>query len=152
MTASLIVAAVLLVVVIDLALYGRWAGWSFGLRWWGRPTPAQVLSIEPLRGALMKGGAPWAMREARPRVRATVGGQPLDLTYTEFELLKYLVAHPGRVLTREQLLSEVWGYDYYGGARTVDVHIRRLRAKLGPEYDAWISTVRNVGYRFGANR
>ena len=83
---------------------------------------------------------------------ATVGGQPLDLTYTEFELLKYLVAHPGRVLTREQLLSEVWGYDYYGGARTVDVHIRRLRAKLGPEYDAWISTVRNVGYRFGANR
>lgn len=83
---------------------------------------------------------------------ATVGGQPLDLTYTEFELLKYLVAHPGRVLTREQLLSEVWGYDYYGGARTVDVHIRRLRAKLGPEYDAWIGTVRNVGYRFGANR
>ncbi|MGB3956405.1 MAG: response regulator transcription factor [Brooklawnia sp.] len=83
---------------------------------------------------------------------ATVGGQPLDLTYTEFELLKYLVAHPGRVLTREQLLSEVWGYDYFGGARTVDVHIRRLRAKLGPEYDAWIGTVRNVGYRFGANR
>ncbi len=76
MTASLIVAAVLLVVVIDLALYGRWAGWSFGLRWWGRPTPAQVLSIESQRGALMKGGAPWAMREARHRVRATVEVQP----------------------------------------------------------------------------
>ncbi len=83
---------------------------------------------------------------------ASVGGEPLDLTYTEFELLKYLVAHPGRVLTREQLLSEVWGYDYFGGTRTVDVHIRRLRAKLGPEYDAWINTVRNVGYRFAASR
>lgn len=82
----------------------------------------------------------------------TVGGNPLDLTYTEFELLKYLVAHPGRVLTREQLLSEVWGYDYFGGTRTVDVHIRRLRAKLGPEHDAWIGTVRNVGYRFAASR
>jgi len=79
---------------------------------------------------------------------ASVGGRPLELTYTEFELLKYLALHPGRVLGREQLLSEVWGYDYYGGTRTVDVHIRRLRAKLGPEYDAHISTVRNVGYRF----
>ena len=76
MTASLIVAAVLLVVVIDLALYGRWAGWSFGLRWWGRPTPATVRSVEPLKGALMKGGAPWAVREARHRVRATVEVQP----------------------------------------------------------------------------
>lgn len=83
---------------------------------------------------------------------ASAGGQPLDLTYTEFELLKYLVAHPGRVLTREQLLSEVWGYDYFGGTRTVDVHIRRLRAKLGPEHDSWINTVRNVGYRFAAAR
>lgn len=83
---------------------------------------------------------------------ATLGGQPLDLTYTEFELLKYLALHPGRVMTREHLLSEVWGYDYYGGTRTVDVHIRRLRAKLGPEYDAHIVTVRNVGYRFLAAR
>lgn len=83
---------------------------------------------------------------------ATVGGQQLDLTYTEFELLKYLVAHPGRVLTREQLLSEVWGYDYFGGTRTVDVHIRRLRAKLGPEFDSCIGTVRNVGYRFAVDR
>ena len=74
--------------------------------------------------------------------------QPLDLTYTEFELLKYLAIHPGRVFSREQLLAEVWGYDYYGGTRTVDVHVRRLRAKLGPEHESLIGTVRNVGYRF----
>lgn len=81
----------------------------------------------------------------------TVGGHQLNLTYTEFELLKCLVLHPERVLTREFLLSEVWGYDYYGGTRTVDVHIRRLRAKLGVEYDSCITTVRNVGYRFRPN-
>lgn len=73
---------------------------------------------------------------------------PIDLAYKEFELLKYLVQHPGRVFTRAQLLQEVWGYDYYGGTRTVDVHIRRLRAKLGGEYEHLIGTVRNVGYRF----
>ncbi|MGV8844987.1 winged helix-turn-helix transcriptional regulator [Tessaracoccus sp.] len=78
---------------------------------------------------------------------ATLSGDPLDLTYTEFELLRYLMGNPGRVLTREVLLSQVWGYDYYGGTRTVDVHIRRLRAKLG-QYDWYIGTVRNVGYRF----
>ena len=83
---------------------------------------------------------------------AAVGGRSLELTYTEFELLKYLALHPGRVLSREHLLSEVWGYDYYGGTRTVDVHIRRLRAKLGSEYDGHITTVRNVGYRFSATR
>ncbi|MBO1031992.1 response regulator transcription factor [Tessaracoccus sp. SD287] len=82
----------------------------------------------------------------------TAGGAPLNLTYTEFELLKHLVSHPGRVLSREHLLSQVWGYDYYGGTRTVDVHIRRLRAKLAPEHDGHITTVRNVGYRFTANR
>lgn len=75
-------------------------------------------------------------------------GEPLDLTYTEFELLKYLVQHPGRVFSREHLLADVWGYDYYGGTRTVDVHVRRLRAKLGTEHEALIGTVRNVGYRF----
>jgi DNA-binding response OmpR family regulator len=79
---------------------------------------------------------------------ARVGGRLLDLTYKEFELLKYLAQHPGRVFTRAQLLQEVWGYDYYGGTRTVDVHIRRLRAKLGPEFEQQIGTVRNVGYRF----
>jgi DNA-binding response OmpR family regulator len=72
----------------------------------------------------------------------------LDLTFKEFELLKFLAQHPGRVFTRAQLLQEVWGYDYFGGTRTVDVHVRRLRAKLGAEHDALIGTVRNVGYRF----
>jgi DNA-binding response OmpR family regulator len=72
----------------------------------------------------------------------------LDLTFKEFELLKYLAQHPGRVFTRAQLLQEVWGYDYFGGTRTVDVHVRRLRAKLGAEHEALIGTVRNVGYRF----
>ena len=80
---------------------------------------------------------------------ATISGEPLDLTYTEFELLRYLVQHQGKVLTREMLLSKVWGYDYFGGTRTVDVHIRRLRAKLG-QFDHFIGTVRNVGYRFAA--
>jgi DNA-binding response OmpR family regulator len=79
---------------------------------------------------------------------ARVRGRLLDLTYKEFELLKYLAQHPGRVFTRAQLLQEVWGYDYYGGTRTVDVHIRRLRAKLGSEHEVLIGTVRNVGYRF----
>jgi DNA-binding response OmpR family regulator len=79
---------------------------------------------------------------------AKVRGRTLDLTYKEFELLKYLAQHPGRVFTRAQLLQEVWGYDYYGGTRTVDVHVRRLRAKLGPEFEQQIGTVRNVGYRF----
>jgi DNA-binding response OmpR family regulator len=78
---------------------------------------------------------------------AKVHGRPLDLTFKEFELLRFLATHPSRVFTREQLLSEVWGYDYFGGTRTVDVHVRRLRAKLG-ELDALIGTVRNVGYRF----
>jgi DNA-binding response OmpR family regulator len=81
---------------------------------------------------------------------AKVHGRPLDLTYKEFELLRFLAQHPGRVFTREQLLSEVWGYDYFGGTRTVDVHIRRLRAKLG-DLESLIGTVRNVGYRFNVN-
>ncbi|WP_300464110.1 response regulator transcription factor [uncultured Nocardioides sp.] len=79
---------------------------------------------------------------------AKVGKRPLDLTFKEFELLKFLAQHPGRVFSRQQLLQEVWGYDYFGGTRTVDVHVRRLRAKLGPENETLIGTVRNVGYRF----
>jgi DNA-binding response OmpR family regulator len=75
-------------------------------------------------------------------------GRILDLTFKEFELLKFLAQHPARVFTRSQLLQEVWGYDYFGGTRTVDVHVRRLRAKLGAEYELLIGTVRNVGYRF----
>ncbi len=84
--------------------------------------------------------------------QAALGGRPLDLTYMEYELLKFLATHPGKVFTRETLLSRVWGYEYYGGARTVDVHIRRLRAKLGEEHAGLISTVRSVGYRFGQSR
>ena len=78
---------------------------------------------------------------------AKVHGRTLDLTFKEFELLRFLAANPSRVFTREQLLSEVWGYDYFGGTRTVDVHVRRLRAKLG-DMESLIGTVRNVGYRF----
>lgn len=81
---------------------------------------------------------------------AKVHGKPLDLTFKEFELLRFLAQHTGRVFTREQLLSEVWGYDYFGGTRTVDVHIRRLRAKLG-DLEGLIGTVRNVGYRFNTS-
>lgn len=84
--------------------------------------------------------------------QAAVDGEPLDLTYMEYELLKFLAARPGKVFTRETLLSRVWGYEYYGGARTVDVHIRRLRAKLGEEHAGLIQTVRSVGYRFGQSR
>jgi DNA-binding response OmpR family regulator len=82
--------------------------------------------------------------------QARLGNRPLDLTFKEFELLKYLAQHPGRVFSRAQLLQEVWGYDYFGGTRTVDVHVRRLRAKLGPERESLIGTVRNVGYKFVA--
>jgi DNA-binding response OmpR family regulator len=84
--------------------------------------------------------------------QAAIGGRPLDLTYMEYELLKFLATHPGKVFTREVLLSRVWGYEYYGGARTVDVHIRRLRAKLTEEHAPLIQTVRSVGYRFGQTR
>jgi two-component system, OmpR family, alkaline phosphatase synthesis response regulator PhoP len=84
--------------------------------------------------------------------QAAIAGRPLDLTFMEYELLKFLAQHPGKVFTREVLLSRVWGYEYYGGARTVDVHIRRLRAKLGEEHANLIETVRSVGYRFGQSR
>lgn len=113
-----------------------------------------------LRHIFFRGGA-----EARPDMveygglalnletyQASIDGHPLDLTYMEYELLKFLAQNPGKVFTREILLSRVWGYEYYGGARTVDVHIRRLRAKLGEEHANLIQTVRSVGYRFGQSR
>jgi DNA-binding response OmpR family regulator len=81
--------------------------------------------------------------------QASVASHPRDLTYMEYELLRFFVENPGRVWSREQILSKVWGYDYFGGSRTVDVHVRRLRAKLGEERSSWITTVRSVGYRFG---
>lgn len=84
--------------------------------------------------------------------QAAIDGQPLDLTYMEYELLRFLASRPGRVFSREVLLAQVWGYEYFGGARTVDVHVRRLRAKLGEEHARLIQTVRSVGYRFGEAR
>jgi DNA-binding response OmpR family regulator len=106
----------------------------------GRTTEATVDEGGPITaGALVIDEATYSVR---------LRGKLLDLTYKEFELLKYLAQHPGRVFTRSQLLQEVWGYDYFGGTRTVDVHVRRLRAKLGPENESLIGTVRNVGYRF----
>jgi DNA-binding response OmpR family regulator len=79
-----------------------------------------------------------------------VAGRVLDLTYKEFELLRFLMHSPGRVFSRSELLQRVWGYDFYGGTRTVDVHVRRLRAKLGPEHEGLIATVRGVGYAAAA--
>jgi len=96
-------------------------------------------------GALINSGA---LSIDPDRYAAKLKGRPLDLTYKEFVLLKFLAQHPGRVFTRDQLLREVWGYDYFGGHRTVDVHVRRLRAKLGSEYESMIGTVRQVGYKF----
>jgi DNA-binding response OmpR family regulator len=102
---------------------------------------------EPARETVIRSGAV-TIDEASYVAR--VNGQPLNLTFKEFELLKFLAQNSGRVFTRVQLLSEVWGYDYYGGTRTVDVHIRRLRAKLGNDHEQLITTVRNVGYSFAA--
>jgi two-component system, OmpR family, alkaline phosphatase synthesis response regulator PhoP len=124
-------------------------------------TPFHPIELEArLRHLLWKGGG-----GVKPEVveyselalnvetyQASIQGRPLDLTYMEYELLKFLAQNPGKVFTRELLLSRVWGYEYYGGARTVDVHIRRLRAKLGEEHQNLIQTVRSVGYRFGQSR
>lgn len=82
--------------------------------------------------------------------QASIAGRVMDLTYMEYELLRFLATNPNRVFTRQTLLSRVWGYEYYGGARTVDVHVRRLRAKLGEEHAHLIHTVRSVGYKFGS--
>ncbi len=80
--------------------------------------------------------------------QASIDGQPIDFTYMEYELLKFMMTNPNRVFPRESLLNAVWGYDYYGGARTVDVHVRRVRAKLGEKHAARLVTIRSVGYRF----
>ena len=79
-----------------------------------------------------------------------VADEPLDLTYLEYALLAFLVTHPGRTYSRDALLRRVWGFDYYGGSRTVDVHVRRVRAKLGPELSQHLETVRGVGYLWNA--
>ena len=83
------------------------------------------------------------------KYEVTIEDQPLQLTYKEFELLRFLMTNSGKVFSRQRILREIWQYDFYSGTRTVDVHIRRLRAKLGAKYGYNIQTVRNVGYRFG---
>jgi DNA-binding response OmpR family regulator len=105
---------------------------------------ALITSTDPSTGEIRTGDVVIDENSYTARIK----GRPLDLTFKEFELLKYLAQHPGRVFSRAQLLQEIWGYDYFGGTRTVDVHIRRLRSKLGPEFESIIGTVRNVGYRF----
>lgn len=105
------------------------------------------LAVQSARATVTSGLSHSGISIDESSYQATASGRPLDLTFKEFELLRYLVANPGRVFTREQLLSDVWGYDYFGGTRTVDVHVRRLRAKLG-DRESVIGTVRNVGYRF----
>ena len=144
--------------VNDAPLNEKWAPAEWGADDVVLPTagPAEVEARLRLAIGRRSGSAPEVPDEIRSgdlaideaTYSARLRSRPLDLTFKEFELLKFLAQHPGRVFTRAHLLQEVWGYDYFGGTRTVDVHIRRLRAKLGPEHDALIGTVRNVGYRF----
>jgi DNA-binding response OmpR family regulator len=146
-------AGVPVIVVIQRADLDRfdWAELADEILYPGAPEAEIRLRLELLRrrsgtgeGSTVRLG-PIALDVDSYRVSAQ--GRPLDLTYKEFELLRYLAERPGRVFTRPALLREVWGYDFYGGTRTVDVHIRRLRAKLGPELEQVIETVRGVGYR-----
>ena len=146
----------LLVVVTEGGLAGITSDWGVDDVILDTAGPAEVearlrLAVGRTAEAAVDEGGPitagaLVIDEATYSVR--LRGKLLDLTYKEFELLKYLAQHPGRVFTRSQLLQEVWGYDYFGGTRTVDVHVRRLRAKLGTDYEVLIGTVRNVGYRF----
>ena len=118
------------------------------LKWASARRTAAALPADGADGGVTKAGE---LVIDEHSYSAKLRGRPLDLTYKEFELLKFLAQHPGRVFSRAQLLQEIWGYDYFGGTRTVDVHVRRLRAKLGAEYESLIGTVRNVGYRFVAD-
>ena len=148
-------SAPLIVVVTEGGLAGITSDWGIDDVILDTAGPAEVearlrlalgrtAEVAPEEGGPITAGA-LVIDEATYSVR--LRGRLLDLTYKEFELLKYLAQHPGRVFTRSQLLQEVWGYDYFGGTRTVDVHVRRLRAKLGTEHEALIGTVRNVGYK-----
>ena len=146
----------LIAVVTDAGLIALAADWGIDDLVLATAGPAELEAR--LRLAVGKLGTSTSVDSATIRVgeltidpdtyAAKLKGRPLDLTYKEFELLKFLAQHPGRVFTRDQLLREVWGYDYFGGTRTVDVHVRRLRAKLGPEHESMIGTVRQVGYKF----
>ena len=110
--------------------------------WQAGPARLQQVMAEFLQGYVDRG----ELVIDETTYSARLHGRLLDLTYKEFELLKYLAGHPGRVFTRAQLLQEVWGYDYFGGTRTVDVHVRRLRQSLGDAAD-WVETVHGFGYR-----
>jgi len=152
--------APLLVIVTEGGLAALTAEWGADDAVLHTAGPAELEARLRLAIGRRDGGPPEAPDEIRSgdlaideaTYSARLRSRPLDLTFKEFELLKFLAQHPGRVFTRAHLLQEVWGYDYFGGTRTVDVHIRRLRAKLGPEHDALIGTVRNVGYRFVPRR
>jgi len=151
------ISSPLIVVVTEGGLAGLTSDWGVDDVILDTAGPAEVEARLRLATARVSGGAAGAtsgLVNAGELVidphtySARLKGRTLDLTYKEFELLKYLAQHPGRVFTRAQLLQEVWGYDYFGGTRTVDVHVRRLRAKLGSDHETLIVTVRNVGYRF----
>jgi len=128
-----------------------WEDFADDLLFPGAPEPEIRVRLALLRRRT--GGSEGSIVRLGPLVldldsyAVTVGGRPLDLTYKEFELLRFLAERPGRVFTRPTLLREVWGFDFYGGTRTVDVHVRRLRVKLGPEHESLVETVRGVGYR-----
>lgn len=142
----------ILLVVTEGGMAGVTAAWGITDVVLQSAGPAEVdARLRLLRPAVVPTPAPDAMQVGHLTIdersyTARYRGRILDLTFKEFELLRHLAAHPDHVFTRERLLSEVWGYDYYGGTRTVDVHVRRLRAKLG-DHESVIGTVRNVGYR-----
>lgn len=150
------IAVPLIVVATEGGLAAVGADWGADDVVLGTAGPAEVEArLRLSRGRLavasapkdsVVGGGGLAIDESS--YSAQVDDRYLELTFKEFELVKFLAQHPGRVFTRQQLLDEVWGFDYFGGTRTVDVHVRRLRAKLGPEHERLIGTVRNVGYRF----
>ncbi|MGH3427100.1 MAG: winged helix-turn-helix transcriptional regulator [Mycobacteriales bacterium] len=142
----------LIAVLSESGLAGLSADWSVDDFVLDNAGPAEVSARLRLAGAPSTSSSEHALRAGDlliepSKYTARIKGHMLDLTYKEFELLRFLTQYPGRVFTREQLLREVWGYDYFGGTRTVDVHIRRLRAKLGNEHESMIGTVRNVGYK-----
>ncbi|MDP9496517.1 MAG: response regulator transcription factor [Actinomycetota bacterium] len=149
------VAVPLLAVLTEGGLVALTAEWGVDDVLLDTAGPAEVdarIRLVTGRAAAASGPADTVVRAGELTVDETtytcrLRGRPLDLTYKEFELLKHLAQHPGRVFSRAQLLQEVWGYDYYGGTRTVDVHVRRLRAKLGAEHEHLIGTVRHVGYK-----
>jgi DNA-binding response OmpR family regulator len=144
--------APVLVVVGEAGLAALRASWGFDDWLLAGASPAEAetrfrLAVDGRADAVSRPASIGDLAIDEDTYVVRLRGQPLDLTYREFELLKYLAQHPARVFTRAQLLQAVWGYDYFGGTRTVDVHIRRLRAKLGPEHEALIGTVRSVGYK-----